>query len=255
MQRRLLIAAVVSLALHLVPGLVLLLRPIRLPPERPQEPGRVELVMVEQKGAGERQDQQPQTQPEPQDQAQETRAEPQQAQQQRPDLDAPEDPAIAQPVPPPAVQDAPEEIVPPPPPPPPPAEPASPRVMAARPVPAPPQQPAVPEFNLGGTDSLSNAIALGTNIIPARPDDMMRNRPPVYPLEAARRGEQGTVVLNIHVSPQGTTLVADVVQSSGYPRLDRAAVDAVTGWHFLPAVRDGRPVPFELLMGFNFTFD
>ena len=32
------------------------------------------------------------------------------------------------------------------------------------------------------------------------------------------------------------------VESSGYRSLDRAARDAVTAWHFLPAVKDGEPI-------------
>ena len=28
--------------------------------------------------------------------------------------------------------------------------------------------------------------------------------------------------------------------------LDNAARDAVMGWHFLPAVRDGQAIPFEM---------
>ena len=52
--------------------------------------------------------------------------------------------------------------------------------------------------------------------------------------------------------PDGRTTGADVVSSSGYPLLDRAARDAVKTWRFLPAFQDGRPVPSDLTMRFVF---
>jgi protein TonB len=101
-------------------------------------------------------------------------------------------------------------------------------------------------MNLGGGDSLTNAIALGPAVEPAKPDSHHHNREPVYPREAAERGEQGTVLLLVHVGPDGGVLGVDVAASSGYRLLDHAARDAVQTWHFLPAVRDGTPVAAEL---------
>lgn len=126
----------------------------------------------------------------------------------------------------------------------------------ARVDPAAPARPAAPlEFNLGGTDSESNAIASGDNVIPASVDNRTRNRPPVYPEDAARRGQQGAVVLLIHVSASGGATGSDVLETSGVPSLDRAAQQAVAGWHFLPAMKAGRPVPFDMPMRFVFEFN
>jgi protein TonB len=110
------------------------------------------------------------------------------------------------------------------------------------------------EFNLGGTDSQSNAIASGNSIIPASLDKKVRNKPPIYPEEAVRLGQQGAVVLVIHVTPEGLTSGADIMQSSGSALLDQSARDAVMAWRFLPAVKDGAPVPFDLPMRFVFEF-
>jgi periplasmic protein TonB len=99
-----------------------------------------------------------------------------------------------------------------------------------------------PEINLGGTDSLSNVLVQGDHVIPAGPDPRVRNREPIYPLEAARRGEQGTVLLIIHVSPEGLADGVDIARSSGFGMLDRAAYDAVARWKFVPAVQDGQAV-------------
>lgn len=107
--------------------------------------------------------------------------------------------------------------------------------------------------SLSGTDSASNATITGPNLIPASPDDRSRNRPPVYPPDAVRRGQQGTVLVLIRVSPLGLAEGAEVLTSSGYRALDQAAVDAVMGWRFRPAVRDGRAIPFEMPMRIVFA--
>jgi periplasmic protein TonB len=126
-------------------------------------------------------------------------------------------------------------------------------VPAHTPAPAPPRQ--VPVFNLSGTDSESNAIVMGEHVIPASPDDRFRNRPPIYPNDAAVRGQQGEVVVVIHVGENGVSAGADVAETSGVASLDRAALDAVRKWHFRPAMKDGRTVPFDMPMRFIFEFN
>jgi periplasmic protein TonB len=66
--------------------------------------------------------------------------------------------------------------------------------------------------------------------------------PPTYPPEAARLGEMGTVALTLHIGADGFVNRVDVVQSSGYPSLDQAAVSRLRTWHFTPAMRGGMPV-------------
>ncbi len=69
------------------------------------------------------------------------------------------------------------------------------------------------------------------------------NLPPTYPPEAARRGETGTVALQLHIAADGFVDRVDVVRSSGYPLLDQAAVSRLRTWHFTPAMKGGMPVP------------
>ena len=203
----------ISLALHLavVASVVLaaLHRPAHPPP--PQREVRVALVLKEQKGAG------PPHAPSPP--------------APRPPPPAP----VPAPAPPRPATPAPttRQAVPPPPKP----------AKAPRP-PSPPAPPARPafQFNLGGTNSQTNAIVRGSAVVPAKPDARFRNLEPVYPDAAAERGEQGTVMLLIHVTPNGTASQVDVLHSSGFRLLDRAAQQAVARWHFLPAVRDGQAV-------------
>lgn len=66
---------------------------------------------------------------------------------------------------------------------------------------------------------------------------------PEYPAASVRLEEQGVVVLEINVAPDGRVLEARVQQSSGHPRLDAAAVrEALRRWRLLPARENGQPV-------------
>lgn len=126
---------------------------------------------------------------------------------------------------------------------------------AARPAPPAPNVDATPRINLGGTDSLSNVLVQGDQVIPAGPDPKVHNREPVYPDEAVRRGEQGAVILLINISPEGLASSVDIARSSGFNLLDRAARDAVATWRFVPAVRDGRPIASSMPMRIVFKLD
>jgi protein TonB len=68
------------------------------------------------------------------------------------------------------------------------------------------------------------------------------NTSPTYPAAARRMGEEGTVRLDVHIGADGAVLEVRVKQSSGSPALDRAAMDTVRRWRFIPATVDGQPV-------------
>ncbi|MBV9736508.1 MAG: energy transducer TonB [Acidisphaera sp.] len=122
------------------------------------------------------------------------------------------------------------------------APPPTPVVRAEPTPPSPPVQQAanaVPSVRLGDVGGLGTGLVSGPNIIPAGPDSTVHNTPPVYPLDAARMGEAGKVVLTVHIAPDGSADGVDITQTSGYERLDRAAHDAVARWHFHPAQRGG----------------
>ncbi|MDE8651499.1 energy transducer TonB [Novosphingobium album (ex Liu et al. 2023)] len=111
-----------------------------------------------------------------------------------------------------------------------PVAPSAPSVVAAPPAPAaapgPPAPPAPP--------SPVEASNLGTRMISAPP--------PRYPLESRRQREQGTVVLALTLDLNGSVATIAIAHSSGFPRLDEAALRAVRKWRWAPTVRDGQPV-------------
>jgi protein TonB len=66
---------------------------------------------------------------------------------------------------------------------------------------------------------------------------------PEYPPASRRAGETGTVQLRCFVSETGRCSEISVVKSSGYARLDEAAVKEVQrNWKFVPGKEDGKPV-------------
>jgi protein TonB len=68
------------------------------------------------------------------------------------------------------------------------------------------------------------------------------NTPPAYPLRARRSGEQGEVLLDVHVDESGRVTEIVLKRSSGSGMLDRAAISAVRDWRFQPATIGGEPV-------------
>jgi protein TonB len=110
-------------------------------------------------------------------------------------------------------------------------------------------------IDLPEAESDTNAWVTGNDVLPPTADVKFHNRKPSYPSEAALRGEQGTVVLLIHVGADGLVQGVRVLRSSGHPSLDRAAIDAVRTWHFLPSIRNGQPVPSNTPARFVFELD
>ena len=93
-------------------------------------------------------------------------------------------------------------------------------------------------------------------LIPPRPlAGMETNRAPAYPELALRRGEAGRVMLRVSVSAYGQPLAVDVMQSSGFPSLDSAALTAVRQWRFVPATQAGIPVAAVAEVPVRFRID
>ncbi len=77
-----------------------------------------------------------------------------------------------------------------------------------------------------------------TVITYARPE-YKKNPLPRYPRIAKRRGYQGRTNLKVEVMESGIVGRIKVATSSGFDVLDKAALEAVKGWRFIPGTRDG----------------
>jgi protein TonB len=83
----------------------------------------------------------------------------------------------------------------------------------------------------------------------------LRAPPPRYPASARRKGEEGTVVLKVHVTADGVASSVGLEKSSGSAALDEAAREAVKGWLFAPARRGAEPVETWVLVPVVFRLD
>jgi protein TonB len=73
-------------------------------------------------------------------------------------------------------------------------------------------------------------------IIPPRIDQNRSEMMPSYPPTSKRLGEQGRVLLLVHVMRSGKPAEVKLSHSSGFERLDQAAIAHVQrAWHFIPA--------------------
>ncbi len=76
---------------------------------------------------------------------------------------------------------------------------------------------------------------------------------PDYPAISRRMGEEGKLVLRVELDENGHIDDAKVINSSGYERLDAAALTAVKSWQCNPSLRNGQPVRAVALQPFNFV--
>jgi protein TonB len=130
-----------------------------------------------------------------------------------------------------------------PPKPPPPPKPQQPQKQQAAPQATPKASPAQ-NFGSAGAAQQAAAGFLPTPAVvwEGKPRYRHPPTPAVYPPRAIELNQQGEVVLRVRLDPEGTAVEILVHRPSGHQMLDRSAVAAVRSWHFLPAVRDGRPV-------------
>jgi len=93
-------------------------------------------------------------------------------------------------------------------------------------------------------------------VVPPKQDPRRGITQPEYPPASRRAGEAGTVQLRIYVLENGRVREAQVAVSSGFPRLDEAAVrEATRAWRFVPGTQDGKPAAMwhEIKVTFRLT--
>ena len=80
---------------------------------------------------------------------------------------------------------------------------------------------------------------------------VLRQVPPIYPAEAARKGIHGKVVLRVLIGEDGHVKTLKPV--SGNPILVKAAVAAVRRWVYAPTVIDGKPTAIHMIVTVAFA--
>jgi len=79
--------------------------------------------------------------------------------------------------------------------------------------------------------------------------------PPIYPKVARKRGQQGTVWLDIWLDEDGGKKTIKLFKSSGIAILDRSAIKAVKQWLFKPNTVDGSGQESHLRIPVEFSLD
>ncbi len=124
-----------------------------------------------------------------------------------------------------------------------------PRVAPPRPTPTPPADTApVPIPGSGPADA---SLAHPVNSLAVA----ISSPKPLYPADAQRLRQQGSVTLRVTVESDGSTSDIEVEQSSGSRSLDRAARQALRRWQFQPAYRNSEAIRSEVRVPVNFALD
>lgn len=96
------------------------------------------------------------------------------------------------------------------------------------------------------------ALALVGCASTSRPPELVSAGGVVYPAAAKDQKLEGYVRVAYDVSADGSVTKVRVVDSDPPGVFDEAAVAAVRGWRFHPAISDGKPVVKELVSRVNF---
>ena len=81
----------------------------------------------------------------------------------------------------------------------------------------------------------------------------LNNPTPEYPQMARRKSQQGRVLLKVLVEESGIAETVELSKSSGFEKLDEAAITAVQKWTFIPAKRNNQAVKAYVLVPVKFS--
>lgn len=121
------------------------------------------------------------------------------------------------------------------------AAPAAQATMPAAPTPAPATPSPAKSTAPSPAAKLPAAPAAAAAVVqqPSSNADYLHNPKPAYPSLSARLGETGRTVYKVWIGVDGKPERAELVSSSGFPRLDKAAYDTVMAWRYVPGMRNG----------------
>ncbi|MEO5659401.1 MAG: energy transducer TonB [Polaromonas sp.] len=91
--------------------------------------------------------------------------------------------------------------------------------------------------------------------LPSSNADYLQNPKPNYPPLSKRLGEQGKVVVRVLIGADGAPQQAELRQSSGFSRLDQAALQTVMAWRYRPGKRGGVAEAMWFNVPINFVLE
>ena len=91
--------------------------------------------------------------------------------------------------------------------------------------------------------------------LPSSDASYLQNPKPSYPPISKRLNEQGKTTLRVLINIDGSPQRAEIAISSGYDRLDQAAIAAVMRWRFVPGKRGGVPEAMSFNVPINWVLE
>ena len=91
--------------------------------------------------------------------------------------------------------------------------------------------------------------------LPSSNADYLQNPKPAYPPLSRRLGEQGKIVVRVLIGADGVPKKAEMRQSSGFDRLDQAALNTVLKWRYVPGKRGGVAEDMWFNVPINFVLE
>ena len=91
--------------------------------------------------------------------------------------------------------------------------------------------------------------------LPSSDADYLQNPKPAYPAMSKRLGEQGKVVVRVLIGVDGVVQKAEIRQSSGFERLDQAALMTAQRWRYVPGKRGGVAEAMWFNVPINFVLE
>lgn len=132
---------------------------------------------------------------------------------------------------------------------------ATPEPAAAAPTGVTTPQPAAPAAAAPATAGPPSPPAPPKIELPSSDAAYLNNPKPPYPALSKRLGEQGKVVVRVLIGVDGTAQQAEIRTSSGYDRLDQAALATVLKWRYVPGKRGGVAETMWFNVPINFVLE
>jgi len=132
---------------------------------------------------------------------------------------------------------------------------ATPEPAAAAPTGVTTPQPAAPAAAAPATAGPPTPPAPPRIELPSSDAAYLNNPKPPYPALSKRLGEQGKVVVRVLIGVDGTAQQAEIRTSSGYDRLDQAALATVLKWRYVPGKRGGVAEAMWFNVPINFVLE
>lgn len=132
---------------------------------------------------------------------------------------------------------------------------AKPRPQPPRPQQAPSQpikQPRQPVASINSQSTTMSPSVTSTDTV-MQPRFRVPPALPIYPQAARQRRQEGTVIVEVQLSAAGVVQHIILLRSSGFPLLDRAALQAAQRWQFLSQQINGQGISHTVRIPVRFN--